>query len=74
MDRPVGFRLVILSPARRDGGGPNALARGEQQLIGRFLAKYLVEGFKTGTDAALDFAVEVPRAGRYDLSVLASTS
>ncbi len=34
---------------------------------------YLVEGFKTGTDAALDFAVEVPRAGRYDLSVLAST-
>ncbi|WP_294236078.1 cellulosome protein [uncultured Sphingomonas sp.] len=34
---------------------------------------YLVEGFKTGTDAALDFAVEVPRDGRYDLSVLAST-
>lgn len=34
---------------------------------------YLVEGFRTDTDAALDFAVEVPRAGRYDLSVLAST-
>lgn len=34
---------------------------------------YLVEGFRTGADAALDFAVEVPRDGRYDLSVLAST-
>ncbi len=34
---------------------------------------YLVEGFKTGADAALDFAVDVPRDGRYDLSVLASS-
>ena len=34
---------------------------------------YSVEGFKTGTDAALDFAVKVPRTGRYDLRVLAST-
>ena len=34
---------------------------------------YSVEGFKTGADAALDFAVEVPRTGRYDLRVLAST-
>lgn len=34
---------------------------------------YTVEGFKTGADAALDFAVDVPRAGRYDLRVLAST-
>jgi len=34
---------------------------------------YLVEGFKTGTDAALDFAVDVPRDGRYDLSVLANS-
>ena len=34
---------------------------------------YSVEGFKTGADAALDFAIDVPRAGRYDLRVLAST-
>ena len=34
---------------------------------------YLVDGFKTGTDAALDFAVDVPRTGPYDLRVLAST-
>ncbi len=34
---------------------------------------YSVEGFRTGADAALDFAVEVPRTGRYDLRVLAST-
>lgn len=34
---------------------------------------YLVEGFKTGTDAALDFAVDVPRDGRYDLRVLANS-
>ncbi len=34
---------------------------------------YSVEGFKTGADAALDFAVEVPRTSRYDLRVLAST-
>ncbi len=34
---------------------------------------YLVEGFKTGADAALDFAVDVPRDGRYDLRVLASS-
>ncbi|OAN67064.1 hypothetical protein [Sphingomonas sp. TDK1] len=34
---------------------------------------YLVEGFKTGADAALDFVVEVPRDGRYDLSVLAGS-
>ena len=34
---------------------------------------YLVEGFKTGVDAALDFAVDVPRDGRYDLRVLANS-
>ena len=34
---------------------------------------YLVEGFKTGADAALDFAVDVPRDGRYDLRVLANS-
>ncbi|WP_294248850.1 cellulosome protein [uncultured Sphingomonas sp.] len=34
---------------------------------------YLVEGFRTGADAALDFAVDVPRDGRYDLRVLASS-
>jgi hypothetical protein len=34
---------------------------------------YSVEGFATGNDAALDFTVEVPRTGRYDLRVLAST-
>ncbi|WP_230481042.1 cellulosome protein [Sphingomonas sp. Leaf21] len=34
---------------------------------------YSVEGFRTGGDAALDFAVAVPRTGRYDLRVLAST-
>ncbi|WP_322965446.1 cellulosome protein [Sphingomonas fuzhouensis] len=34
---------------------------------------YSVEGFKTGADAALDFAVDVPRTGRYDVRVLAST-
>ncbi|WP_083748302.1 cellulosome protein [Sphingomonas sp. Sph1(2015)] len=34
---------------------------------------YLVDGFRTGADAALDFAVDVPRDGRYDLSVLANS-
>ncbi len=34
---------------------------------------YSVEGFAGGNDAALDFAVQVPRAGRYALRVLAST-
>ncbi|MEH3120688.1 MAG: cellulosome protein [Sphingomonas phyllosphaerae] len=34
---------------------------------------YSVEGFAGGSDAALDFAVQVPHAGRYALRVLAST-
>jgi hypothetical protein len=48
---------------------------GSPDDVGRFHTSggYSVEGFSTGTDAALDFAVEVPHTGLYDLRVLAST-
>ncbi|MEV0612568.1 LamG-like jellyroll fold domain-containing protein [Nonomuraea sp. NPDC050404] len=35
--------------------------------------RYDVGGLRTGSDGVLDFTVEVPRAGRYDLSVFANS-
>lgn len=48
---------------------------GSPKAVDKFYTSggYSVEGFATGTDAALDFAVDVPVDGRYDLRVLAST-
>jgi hypothetical protein len=48
---------------------------GSPKAVDKFYTSggYSVEGFATGSDAALDFAVDVPADGRYDLRVLAST-
>nr|WP_231708231.1 cellulosome protein [Sphingomonas populi] len=48
---------------------------GSPKAVDRFYTSggYSVEGFATGNDAALDFAVDVPADGRYALRVLAST-
>ncbi|WP_294195061.1 CBM35 domain-containing protein [uncultured Sphingomonas sp.] len=62
--------------ATRRGSGLKVRGpEGSPKDVARFHTSggYSVEGFATGNDAALDFAVEVPRDGRYDLSVLAST-
>ena len=62
--------------AKRRGQGLTIRGpEGSPEHVDRFHVSngYLVEGFRTGTDAALDFAVDVPRDGRYDLSVLANT-
>jgi hypothetical protein len=62
--------------ANRQGQGLTVRGpEGSPDHVDRFHVSngYLVEGFKTGADAALDFAVDVPRDGRYDLSVLANS-
>jgi hypothetical protein len=62
--------------ATRRGTGLKARGpEGSPKAVDKFYTSggYSVEGFATGTDAALDFAVEVPADGRYDLRVLAST-
>jgi hypothetical protein len=62
--------------ATRRGSGLKVRGpEGSPKDVARFHTSggYSVEGFATGTDAALDFAVEVPRDGRYDLRILAST-
>ncbi|MBD8548593.1 cellulosome protein [Sphingomonas sp. CFBP 8760] len=62
--------------ARRTGTGLTVRGpEGSPKDVGRFHTSggYSVEGFATGVEAGLDFAVDVPRNGRYDLRVLAST-
>ncbi|WP_343525538.1 cellulosome protein [Sphingomonas sp.] len=62
--------------ATRRGSGLKVRGpEGSPKDVSRFHTSggYSVEGFASGNDAALDFAVEVPRTGRYDLRVLAST-
>ncbi|WP_233150981.1 cellulosome protein [Sphingomonas mollis] len=62
--------------ARRTGTGLTVRGpEGSPKDVGRFHTSggYSVEGFTTGANAGLDFAVDVPRDGRYDLRVLAST-
>lgn len=62
--------------ARRQGSGLKIRGpEGSPQDVGRFYTSggYSVEGFATDANAALDFQVEVPRDGQYDLRVLAST-
>ncbi|WP_312489438.1 cellulosome protein [Sphingomonas sp.] len=61
--------------AMRGSGLKKSDLQGSPKDVGRFHTSggYSVEGFKTGADAALDFTVDVPRTGRYDLRVLAST-
>lgn len=60
---------------RRGSGLKQRGPEGSPENFDRFHTSggYSIEGFSTGTDVALDFAVEVPREGRYDLRVLAST-
>ncbi|MDQ1158212.1 hypothetical protein QE385_002539 [Sphingomonas sp. SORGH_AS 950] len=79
--RPAAVTL----PWRQDYEAEQAIRRGtgltlrgpegSPDNVDRFhtSGRYSVEGFATGHDAALDFAVDVPRTGRYDLRVLAST-
>ncbi|MGN7998918.1 cellulosome protein [Sphingomonas sp. 22176] len=61
--------------ARRGTGLRVRGPEGSPEHVDRFHVSggYAVEGFKTDADAALDFTVDVPHDGRYDLSVLAST-
>ncbi|MBY9064912.1 cellulosome protein [Sphingomonas yunnanensis] len=62
--------------ATRRGSGLKVRGpEGSPKEVSRFHTSggYSVEGFAGGNDAALDFAVQVPRAGRYALRVLAST-
>ncbi len=62
--------------AQRKGTGLKVRGpEGSPKAVDRFYTSggYSVEGFATGADAALDFAIDVPRDGRYDLRVLAST-
>ncbi|SDA20163.1 cellulosome protein [Sphingomonas sp. NFR15] len=62
--------------ARRMGTGLKVRGpEGSPQAVDRFYTSggYSVEGFATGANAGLDFAVEVPRDGRYDVRILAST-
>jgi len=62
--------------AKRRGTGLKLRGpEGSPKAVDRFYTSggYSVEGFATGNDAALDFAVDVPRDGRYALRVLAST-
>ncbi|MEH3104977.1 MAG: cellulosome protein [Sphingomonas phyllosphaerae] len=62
--------------ATRRGSGLKVRGpEGSPKDVSRFHTSggYSVEGFAGGNDAALDFAVQVPRAGRYALRVLAST-
>ncbi len=60
---------------RRGSGLKRRGPEGSPKDVARFHTSggYSIEGFTTGVEAALDFAVEVPRDGRYDLRVLAST-
>ena len=60
---------------RRGSGLKRRGPEGSPDTVDRFHTSggYSVEGFATGTDAALDFAIDVPRDGRYDLRILAST-
>lgn len=62
--------------ATRRGTGLTIVGpEGSPKALDRFYTSggYAVAGFATGRDAALDFAVEVPRRGTYDLRVLASS-
>jgi hypothetical protein len=62
--------------ATRRGSGLKVRGpEGSPKDVSRFHTSggYSVEGFAGGNDAALDFAVQVPREGRYALRVLAST-
>lgn len=62
--------------ATRRGSGLKVRGpEGSPKDVSRFHTSggYSVEGFASGNDAALDFPVEVPRTGSYDLRVLAST-
>jgi hypothetical protein len=75
--RPAPWRQDYEAEAamRRGSGLKLRGPEGSPKDVARFHTSggYSVEGFATGTDAALDFPVEVPRTGRYDLRVLAST-
>lgn len=62
--------------ATRRGSGLSVRGpEGSPEDVSRFHTSggYSVEGFATGTDAALDFTVDVPQDGRYNLRVLAGT-
>lgn len=62
--------------ATRRGAGLTVRGpEGSPQAVDKFYTSggYSVQGFATGTDAALDFAVDVPADGRYDVQVLGST-
>ena len=62
--------------ASRKGAGLKVRGpEGSPKAVDRFYTSggYSVEGFCTGVDAALDFAMDVPRDGRYNVRVLAST-
>ncbi|WP_052423171.1 LamG-like jellyroll fold domain-containing protein [Nonomuraea candida] len=62
--------------AKYTGGGYSRNGpEGSPSDVSKFYTsgRYNVGGLRTGSDGVLDFTVEVPRAGRYDLSVFANS-
>ncbi|MDX3103881.1 LamG-like jellyroll fold domain-containing protein [Nonomuraea angiospora] len=62
--------------AKYTGGGYSRNGpEGSPSDVSKFYTsgRYDVGGLRTGSDGVLDFTVEVPKAGRYDLSVFANS-